>query len=128
MNVASVSRNSGSYLHEASQRIGQGVTDRPGIEAIDAIRGKITPNQMSAAIPERRPATEEISGVIGRVHLPQCGQRLLSPAGEKRDAKRAAPSIENHATLLRLPGGLRVLFLALGPCHRSSSADADGVW
>jgi exodeoxyribonuclease V alpha subunit len=43
------------------------VTDRPGIEAIDAIRGKITPNQMNAAIPERRPATEEISGLIERV-------------------------------------------------------------
>jgi hypothetical protein len=38
------------------------VTDHLGIEAIDAIRGKITPNQMNAAIPERRPATEEISG------------------------------------------------------------------
>jgi hypothetical protein len=37
------------------------VTDHPGIEAIDAIRGKITPDQMNAAIPERRPATEEIS-------------------------------------------------------------------
>jgi hypothetical protein len=27
----------------------------------------MTPNQMNAAIPERRPATEEISGVIERV-------------------------------------------------------------
>ena len=43
------------------------MTDHPGIEAIDAIRGKITPNQMNAAIPERRPATEEISGLIERV-------------------------------------------------------------
>jgi hypothetical protein len=43
------------------------VTDRPGIEAIDAIRGKITPHQMNAAIPERRLATEEISGVVERV-------------------------------------------------------------
>jgi len=42
------------------------VTDHPGIEAFDAIRGKITPNQ-NAAIPERRPATEEISGLIERV-------------------------------------------------------------
>src|ERR1039458_6861217 len=32
-----------------------------------AIRGKMTPNQMNAAIPERRPATEEISGLIERV-------------------------------------------------------------
>ncbi|MGA7770195.1 MAG: helix-hairpin-helix domain-containing protein [Candidatus Sulfotelmatobacter sp.] len=43
------------------------MTDHPGIEAIDAIRGKITPNQMTAAISERRPATEEISGLIERV-------------------------------------------------------------
>jgi hypothetical protein len=43
------------------------VTDHPGIEAIDAIRGKITPNHMNAAIPERRPATEGISGLIERV-------------------------------------------------------------
>jgi exodeoxyribonuclease V alpha subunit len=31
------------------------------------VRGKMAPNQMNAAIPERRPATEEISGVIERV-------------------------------------------------------------
>lgn len=39
----------------------------PGIEAMDAIRGKITRHQMNAAIPERRYATEDISGVIERV-------------------------------------------------------------
>jgi exodeoxyribonuclease V alpha subunit len=43
------------------------VTDHPGIEAIDAIRGKITPKHMNAAISERRPVTEEISGLIERV-------------------------------------------------------------
>ncbi len=31
------------------------------------VRGKMTPNQMNAVFPERRPATEEISGVIERV-------------------------------------------------------------
>jgi hypothetical protein len=34
---------------------------------MDAIRGKITRHQMNAAIPERRYATEDISGVIERV-------------------------------------------------------------
>src|ERR1019366_1295438 len=68
MNVASDSRNSRLVPSRSpSQRVGQDVTDRPRIEAIDAIRGKITPNQMNAASPERRPATEEISGLIERV-------------------------------------------------------------
>ena len=31
------------------------------------VRGKMTPNQMNAAIPEHRTATEEISGLIERV-------------------------------------------------------------
>ena len=31
------------------------------------VRGKMNPHQMNAAIPERRPATEEISGLIERV-------------------------------------------------------------
>src|SRR5882762_10175610 len=35
--------------------------------ARQTVRGKMTLNQMNAAIPERRPATEEISGVIERV-------------------------------------------------------------
>jgi tetratricopeptide (TPR) repeat protein len=79
------------------------VTDHPGIEAIDAIRGKITPNQMNAAIPERRPATEQISGVIERVTFHNddsgfCVLRVKARRGE------AAQKRANHATLLCLPG------------------------
>jgi len=42
------------------------LTDHPPV----AVRGKMKPdNVMKPAIPERRPATEEISGVIERVTL-----------------------------------------------------------
>jgi hypothetical protein len=56
------------------------VTDRPGIRAIDAIRGKITPNQMNAAIPDRRTATEQISGVIERVTFHNDDSGFYNPA------------------------------------------------
>jgi hypothetical protein len=59
------------------------VTDHPGIEAIDAIRGGITPNQMNAAIPERRPATEEVSGLVerGTFHNDESGFCVLRVKG-----------------------------------------------
>jgi thioredoxin-like negative regulator of GroEL len=62
------------------------VTDHPGIEAIDAIRGKITPNQMNAAIPERRPATEEISGLVESVtfHNDESGFCILRVKARRR--------------------------------------------
>jgi hypothetical protein len=41
--------------------------DARNLSKSHSVRGKMTPNQMNAAIPERRPATEEISGLIERV-------------------------------------------------------------
>ena len=35
--------------------------------ARQTVRGKMAPNQMNAAIPDRRPVSEEVSGLIERV-------------------------------------------------------------
>jgi hypothetical protein len=76
--------------------------------------------QMNAAIPERKPAAEEISGVIERVtfHNEEIAFCVLP------QAERAAQKSKNRATLLRLPGvhHLNVLLFTPGPCRRSSPA------
>ena len=71
------------------------MTDHPGIEAIDVIRGKMTPNQMNAVIPERRPAAQEISGVIDRVtfHNEDSGFCILRVKGGRREETTVVGSL-----------------------------------
>src|ERR1035438_6317067 len=78
MNAGCVSRNPAppSWLpkrtgrrrvKEPSQKVLKSVRDGLGIRTPDSIGGKVRPNEMNAAIWGRRPATEQISGVIERV-------------------------------------------------------------
>src|SRR5208283_4094750 len=67
---------------------------------------------MNAAIPERRPATEEISGVIERVtvHNDESGFCVLRVKTRGRARRAALAALPNRATLLRSSGVSRLMF------------------
>src|ERR1039458_9749325 len=81
-----------------------------------------SPQRMNAAIQERKPATEEISGVISALLFHDENGFCV-----RHHSKGTAQKTKNRATLLRLPGAYHpsnVLLFTPGPCHRSSPAAA----
>jgi hypothetical protein len=56
--------------------------DRCGKRSGGTIRGKMNPH-MNAAMPERRPSTEEISGIIERVTFHNDDSVFCVPSGSR---------------------------------------------
>jgi len=97
--------------HKGFQRLGQPNRRRISFLRGHArhARGKMTPNHMNAAIPERKPATQQISGVIERVtfHNEESGFCVLRvKARGQRDETTVRVAAFGHGWGMAQRGGL----------------------